>query len=87
MFRTKEIEDELNGAIKTQEDFIRQKKIELDGEHREYSDLVLYNLEANGAIYSKNNNVEIFTDGNEKFNDRRNEKRQEIYSYTILYYE
>lgn len=86
MFRTKEIEDELNAAIKTQEDIIRQKKIELDEEHREYSDLVLYNLEANSAIYSKNNEVEIFTDGNEKFNDLINEMKKAKKFIHIQYY-
>lgn len=86
MFRTKEIEDELNAAIKTQEDIIRQKKIELDEEHREYSDLVLYNLEANSAIYSKNNDVEIFTDGNEKFNDLISEMKKAKKFIHIQYY-
>lgn len=86
MFRTKEIEDELNAAIKTQEDIIRQKKIELDEEHREYSDLVLYNLEANSAIYSKNNEVEIFTDGNEKFNDLISEMKKAKKFIHIQYY-
>ncbi len=86
MFRTKEIEDELNAAIKTQEDIIRKKRIELDEEHREYSDLVLYNLEANGAIYTKNNNVEIFTDGNEKFNDLITEMEKARKFIHIQYY-
>ena len=68
MFRTKEIEDELNSAIRKQEDIILRKKFEMkDAELSEFTDLVLYNLESSGAVYTDDNNVTIYTDGREKF--------------------
>ncbi len=86
MFRTKEIEDELNAAIKMQEDIIRKREMELDEEHKEYSDLVLYNLETSSAIYSRNNSVKIFIDGNEKFNDLISEMKKAKKFIHIQYY-
>ncbi len=86
MFRTKEVEDELNAAIKMQGDIIRKQEMELDEEHKEYSDLVLYNLESSSAIYSENNSVEIFIDGNEKFNDLISEMKKAKKFIHIQYY-
>lgn len=68
MFKVKEIEDKLNFAIKNQEEFLLNH--ELDYEHpiaREYADLVLYNLEIAGSVFTQDNEVEIYTDGIEKF--------------------
>lgn len=86
MFKTKELEDELNVAIKMQEDTILKREIELDDEHKDYTDLVLYNLETSSAIYSKNNSVKVFTDGNEKFNDLINEMKRAKKYIHIQYY-
>lgn len=70
MFKTKEIEDALNGAIKEQEDHIFRNEFELSDERiKAYSDLVLYNLQTSRAIYSDDNKVQIFRDGNDKFED------------------
>lgn len=69
MFRIKEVEDEINAAIKKQENTIFNNEFHItDGRVRNFQDLVLYNLETSGAIYSENNSVRVFTDGNEKFN-------------------
>ncbi len=68
MFRIKEVEDEINGAIKKQENTIFNNEFHITDERvRNYQDLVLFNLETSGAIYSENNSVRVFTDGNEKF--------------------
>ena len=68
MFKTKEIEDRLNDIIRLQEDSLINKELEKQApEITEYSDLVLYNLEAGSAVLSDDNDVTIFTDGNEKF--------------------
>lgn len=68
MFKLKEIKDELNFIIRKQEDKIYKREFEFDEPHLdEYSDLVLYNLEASSAIYEEGNEVEIFIDGNDKF--------------------
>lgn len=70
MFRVKEVEDELNGAIKQQENIIFNNEFSISEKSvRDYEDLVLFNLETSGAIYSENNSVKIYTDGDDKFND------------------
>ncbi|MBE5926490.1 MAG: cardiolipin synthase [Lachnospiraceae bacterium] len=87
MFRTKEIEDELNGAIKKQEDIIFKNEFKLEDERlKEYSDLVLYNLESAGSVFSENNAVDIFNDGNAKFDDLINEINNAKNFIHIQYY-
>lgn len=68
MFRTKEIEDRLNEAIRKQEYSIKHKEMEhANPAMEEYSDLVLFNLEVSNAIMSRDNEVTFYTDGKEKF--------------------
>lgn len=68
MFRTKEIEDAVYSAISKQEErIIRDEFKPSDPRLRKFSDTVLMNLEAADAVYSADNDVEIFTDGREKF--------------------
>lgn len=68
MFRLKEIEDSLNSQIQKQEETIIRNEFNLsDGISADYNDLVLYNLEALQAAYSDDNEVTVYTDGNEKF--------------------
>ena len=68
MFRIKEIEDQVNEAVRRQECDIRRYRTEAgsSGEHR-FADQVYYNLETTGAMLFDDNETEIFTDGNEKF--------------------
>ena len=67
-FRTKEIEDHISEAIREQEHSIRTRELVKDApELSGYSDLVYYNLESTGAVLTGDNVVDIFTDGNEKF--------------------
>lgn len=68
MFRIKEIEDHLNEAIRKQEYRIQSKDWERQNPQlAEYSDMVMYNLETSGAVLSNDNDISIYTDGNEKF--------------------
>lgn len=68
MFRTKEIEDAIHSAIRTQEETIRTDRFHpTDPRLRKFSDLVLFNLEASDSVYTADNHVEIFTDGKKKF--------------------
>ncbi len=68
MFKTKEIEDALNSYIQKQEENIFRNQFCIsDEELKEYEDLVLYNLEASQAVYTEENEIEIYTDGNAKF--------------------
>ena len=68
MFRIKEIEDHLNEAIRRQEYRLQKKELgSRSPEIEEYSDLVMYNLGAAGAVLTDDNDIDIFTDGKEKF--------------------
>lgn len=68
LFRTKEIEDKLSDAISQQQAVIRSKSLtQLHPDLEAYSDLVLYQLQATGAILTDDNDVRIITDGREKF--------------------
>lgn len=68
MFRMKEMEDSLNSQIQKQEEIIFRNEFELSDKLLEdYHDLVLYNLEALQAAYSEDNEITVYTDGNEKF--------------------
>ena len=68
MFRIKEIEDELNSQIKNQSAELKYdiKMSENDAE-KSYKELVYYNLETSGVVYTEDNDVAIYTDGHEKF--------------------
>ncbi len=69
MFRTKEVEDHIYEAIRSQEVSIRTMTLQEESPHlRKYSDLIFYNLETAGAMLTEHNRVKIFTDGNAKFN-------------------
>lgn len=89
MFRTKEIEDHLNNAIRRQEYSLRSRELERrDPEIAEFSDLVMYNLEVSGAMLTDDNDITIFTDGNEKFDalieDLRRAERYIHLQYYII---
>lgn len=69
MFRLKEVEDHLSEAIRQQEHQLKTREYDReDTEIGEYTDLIMYNLETAGTVLSGDNDIDIFTDGNEKFN-------------------
>ena len=87
MFRVKEVEDRLRYSVKSQEDFLKTHDLYLeDPLAADYGDLVLYNLETSGAVLTLDNQVEIFTDGEEKFEDLRRELRRAEHFIHIQYY-
>lgn len=68
MFRIKEVEDAISYEIRNQEEELMKKKLgRLDDYYRNYEDMVLYNLETAGAVYTDYNQVEIYSDGKKKF--------------------
>lgn len=74
MFRVKEVEDQMRYSVKSQEQFLKREELYLkDPLAADYSDMVLYNLETSGAVLTLENQVKIFTDGQEKFADLRKE--------------
>lgn len=87
MFRIKDVEDSLNRMRTRQEEELIQRKTHIqDLVFQEYADLALYNLEANGAVYTRGNDIKVFTDGVEKFEDLKAEiKKAEQYIHMEYY--
>ncbi|MGN0331960.1 MAG: PLDc N-terminal domain-containing protein, partial [Lachnospiraceae bacterium] len=70
MFKMKEIEGELKYAVRRQEESIFRKKLKLkDPELERFKSLILYNLNEGEAVLTDNNDVRVYTDGEEKFRD------------------
>lgn len=68
MFKIKEVEDELSSTIRNQEENITSRRFrKLPAGYEKYTDLVLYNLESSGSVFTDDNKVAIYTDGVEKF--------------------
>lgn len=68
MFRLKEIEDRINEAIRQQEHRIENREMERENpELKGFFDLMYYNLHSGGSIVTNDNSIEVFTDGNAKF--------------------
>lgn len=87
MFKNKEIEGELKYAIRRQEENIYRKKLRLaNPELGRFKDLILYNLEAGQAVLTDNNDIRIYTDGNEKFRALMQEIQQAKRYIHIQYY-
>lgn len=87
MFRIKEVEDRLRFSLKNQENLLRNESRYLDDPlAADYADLVYYNLEQAGAVLTLKNSLEIFTDGQKKFEDLRNELRKAERFIHIQYY-
>ncbi len=87
LFRTKEVEDSLNNAIRQQEYSLRTMKPEdLDNDISGYTDLIMYNLTSTGAMLLEENNVDILTDGNVKFETLIRDLEQARHFIHIQYY-
>lgn len=70
MFKMKEIEGELKYAVRRQEESIFRRKLRLrNPELERFKTLILYNLNEGEAVLTDNNDVRIFTDGEEKFQE------------------
>ena len=89
MFKVKEVSDRLTLPIKNQEEIIRSDRLPeefMDPISQDFKRLILYNLETSGAVLTGNNQVEIYTDGGEKFEALRQAlKRAEKFIH-IQYY-
>ncbi|MGN0329986.1 MAG: cardiolipin synthase [Kineothrix sp.] len=87
MFRIKEIEDHLNDAIRKQEYRIQSEGFRgIDPEIAEYEDLVMYNLGVSEAVLTDDNDITIYTDGNEKFEALLEDMRKAEKYIHIQYY-
>jgi len=87
MFKIKEVEDHISEAIRQQEYQLKSLKVEgLDRNIEEYADLILYNLKQSGSVISGENDVDIFTDGNEKFEHLLEDIRNAQHFIHMQYY-
>lgn len=87
MFRLKEVEDHMSEAIRQQEYQIKTRELgSLDAEIESYTDLIMYNLENSGAMLTSDNDIDIFVDGNEKFDALIEDLRQAEHFIHIQYY-
>lgn len=87
MFRTKEVEDRIHEAIRSQVASIETKELQAEfPKLKKYSDLIYYNLESSGAMLSDNNRIAVFTDGNKKFDALLEDMRQAEKFIHIQYY-
>lgn len=87
MFRAKEVDGELNYAVRRQEERIFKKRLRLaNPEMRRFENLILYNLGAGQAVLTDNNDVRIYTDGKEKFRALIDEMKQARCYIHIQYY-
>jgi len=87
MFRLKEIEDRMNEAIRQQEHrIVNQEMEDTNPELKEYVDLIYYNLHSSGAILSEDNTVQVFTDGNAKFDALIEDMKNAKHFIHIQYY-
>ena len=87
MFKTKEIEDRLNEAIRQQEHQLKNKELEkATPDISGYEDLVMFNLGTMGAVLTDTNDIDIFADGNEKFERLMQDLREAKEFIHIQYY-
>lgn len=90
MFKLKEEQDEfIKGISLLQLDYINKGKFNYTNfESKKYNDLIQMNLALDEAFYTEDNEVVIFNDGQEKFDnlikDIRNAKKRIDFQYYIL---
>ncbi len=68
MFREKELEDDIHEILRDQESRLTHSGLEeTDRNITGYTDLIKYNMKTADALLLAENDIDIFTDGNEKF--------------------
>ena len=70
MFKVKEISDRLNMPVRNQEKLLLSNDMPeemMDPMSRDFSSLILYNLNEGEAVLTDNNDIRVYTDGREKF--------------------
>lgn len=86
MFRIKEGEDRLRSLARQQESGQKSREEALlAAVDLQYRDLVRYNLDVSGSVLTVKNQVDLFTDGELKFEDLRREL-QRAHSYIHIQY-
>ena len=87
MFRVKEVEDRIHELIRKQEWQVKNKQLESnEPDVQGYEDLVMYNLDTMGCMLTDHNDIDIFTDGNAKFDQLIEDMRSAEKFIHIQYY-
>ncbi|WP_425501853.1 cardiolipin synthase [Paraliobacillus salinarum] len=76
----------VQNAVKVQLDLIKEGSFPIPKGLEEYEDLLFLHLRNDDAIYTQDNDVEIFTDGNEKFNALIADMEQAKDHIHLIYY-
>ena len=89
MFKMKTLDDRIRKAAIKQEDFFTSNEnIMNDSYAKEYQRLMQYNLSSGGSLMTMKNSMDIFKDGNDKFdaliNDIKNAKEYIHLQYYII---
>ena len=89
MFKMKTLDDRIRKAAIKQEDFFTSNEnIMSDSYAKEYQRLMQYNLSSGGSLMTMKNSMDIFKDGNDKFdaliNDIKNAKEYIHLQYYII---
>lgn len=85
IFRAKELEDRISVEIRQQAHHLREAESSQE-EIGDFRDLILYNLETSGAVLTEDNDIDIFTEGSEKFKALLQDLRQAERFIHIQYY-
>lgn len=87
IFRAKELEDNLNEAIRQQEGRLRTNDMaELSKDISGYTDLIIYNMETSDAMLTDDNDIDIFTEGDDKFAALKADLRKAEHFIHLQYY-
>lgn len=87
MFRMKEIEDEVNSAVVHQESMLWEKDSRLISyDMQRFQNLIIYNLQTSSAVLTDNNDIRIYTDGEDKFQALLHEIEQAKKYIHLQYY-
>ena len=83
----RETEARLAGVIEAQRAEFKQRALPFrDPVMNRYRDMMYMNLMSSSAVYTQNNDVRIFTDGNEKFDSLLASIKEAKHSIHLLYY-
>lgn len=87
MFRAKELEDHLSEVIRQQERQLKSRDpAKLDKEISGFTDLIIYNLETSGTVLTEDNDIDILTEGNDKFDALKEDLRKAEHFIHLQYY-
>lgn len=87
MFKIKEVEDHISEAIRQQEHQMKTKDPDkLNEDIGDYTDLIMYNLATSEAFLTDDNDIDIYTEGEDKFDALIEDLKKARHFIHIQYY-